>query len=204
MQGSDPAATKIPHRWRHLPHSAFEEAAQFLTLRLADSLPSARLNVLRDELTQLSSDEKDTARRKRIEAELDTGGGTCRLKDARIACLVRDALSYFDGERYRLHAWVIMPNHLHVLLTPVHGYRLGDTVRSWKSYTARRANSLLGRSGPFWQADYFDRGIRDERQFYTVWAYIEGNPTRAGLCGEDSEWIWSSAYDTRNAGGNDE
>jgi len=53
---------------------------------------------------------------------------------------------------------------------------------------------LLANSGPFWQADYFDRGIRDERQFSTVWAYIESNPTRAGLCGLDSEWPWSSAF----------
>ena len=192
-----PTETRCDQGRRRLPHFAREETAQFVTFRLADSLPSGRLDELRQEVAHLSDEAAAIERRRRIESLLDAGRGSCRLKDPRIAALVRDALKYFDGDRYDLHAWVLMPNHVHVLVTARQGWNLGGIIRLWKSYTARQANQLLGGSGSFWQTDYFDRGIRDERQFYTVWSYIEENPTRAGLCEQNSEWMWSSAYQQR-------
>ncbi len=183
---------------RRLPHLAREEIAQFVTFRLADSLPAEQLDVLREGFAARLDDRADSERRRRIEGFLDAGSGACQLSDIRIASLVQGALRHFDGERYELHAWVIMPNHVHVLITARQGAGLSDIIASWKSYTARRANQLLGASGPFRQTDYFDRGIRNERQFYAVWSYIESNPPRAGLCGQDSEWVWSSAYRPTN------
>ena len=89
---------------------------------------------------------------------------------------------YFDGDRYDLHGWVVMPNHVHVLITPAARHRLADIMHCWKSYTSKRANRILGRSGAFWQDDYFDRFMRDEAHFLRTQDYIAENPIRAGLC----------------------
>jgi len=130
---------------------------------------------------------------KRIEEYLDTGAGSAYLRDERIAQIVEQNMLYFDNDRYRIHAWVVMPNHVHVLLTPCGGYSLSSIVHSWKSFTAKAANRILQRTGEFWQPDYFDRYIRDERHFAAAVAYVEGNPTRAGLCKRNDEWSFSSA-----------
>jgi REP element-mobilizing transposase RayT len=103
-------------------------------------------------------------------------------------------LLHFDGERYRLIAWCLMPNHVHVVIEIVDGYSLTDIVRSWKSFSARRANSELGRTGRFWHPDYFDRYMRDERHFAQTVEYVELNPVKAGLASAADEWLWSSAY----------
>jgi REP element-mobilizing transposase RayT len=106
---------------------------------------------------------------------------------------VEQALLAFDGERYKLWAWCIMPNHVHCLFEMTTGNRLGDIIKSWKSYTAIRANRILRHDGPFWQRDYFDRYMRNEEQMARTIDYIEGNPVQAGLCREPVEWRWSSA-----------
>jgi REP element-mobilizing transposase RayT len=93
---------------------------------------------------------------------LDRGWGACWLKDDVVARLVEDAFLKFDGIRYRLHAWTIMPNHVHALFTMLPGATLGEIVGSWKRFTAREANKHLGRTGAFWQTEYWDRFIRSE------------------------------------------
>ena len=90
-------------------------------------------------------------------------------------------------------AWCIMPNHVHVMVEQVVGHRLGDIVGSWKRFTALRANRILERRGPFWQTEYFDRFIRDERHYHAAVAYIEENPVKANLVKAASRWPWSSA-----------
>ena len=107
----------------------------------------------------------DAALRKRVELYLDQGFGECHLKDPRVAELVQNAMLFFDGERYRLTAWVVMPNHAHTLLTPCAGYELSRVMHSLKSYTANEANKLLNRSGQFWQPESFDRWIRNADHF---------------------------------------
>ncbi len=124
---------------------------------------------------------------------LDEGHGARPLADARVAGLVQDALLHFDGERYLLHAWAVMPNHVHVLLTPIEGHSLAKITHSWKSFTANQANRLLGRTGEFWQRESFDRFIRNEEHFAAEVDYIEGNPVAAGLCREPTDWAFSSA-----------
>jgi len=115
--------------------------------------------------------------------------------------MVEEALLHFDGERYQLHAWMVMPNHVHVVMTPGRQVSVSKIVFSWKSFTAGRANALLGRSGAFWQADYFDRFIRDDDHFTTVVRYVERNPVVVGLCDQPEESELSSARRRVEAGG---
>ena len=175
-----------------LPHFEGGEIAQSITFRLHDSLPATVRSEWTGELERLSDTEQKLHRRKRIEAALDEGHGACFLADSRIARLVVDTLRRFDGERYQLHAWCVMPNHVHVLVTPLGANTLSSIVHSWKSFTANEANRQLGRSGRFWVPEYFDRAIRNERHFHVAAAYIEGNPVKAGLCETPEDWPWSS------------
>ena len=103
------------------------------------------------------------------------------------------ALLHFDEARYRLHAWVVMPNHVHVLITPFEGFTLSTILHSWKSYTAKEANRLLHRNGQFWQEEYFDRYIRTEEHYRRAVEYIESNPVMAGLCKKKEDWPFGSA-----------
>lgn len=110
------------------------------------------------------------------------------MKDSHIAQMVANTLAFFNGKRYHLHAWCVMPNHVHVLVEPLAGHRLPDIVQSWKSFTAKTANKLLDRSGDFWQPEYYDHLLRDAEDYaHAVW-YVEQNPLTAGLY----EWQWVS------------
>jgi putative transposase len=116
------------------------------------------------------------------------------LSDPRIAKMLTEALLFGHPSRYRLHAWVILPNHVHAIIEPVGA--LSDVMHWLKGRTARKANRILRRSGqPFWQSESFDRWIRDESEFYQFKDYIETNPVRAGLASRPEDWGWSSAGD---------
>jgi putative transposase len=167
----------------YLPHFDSPETIQFVTFRLADSLPAA--------VAQMLAHREDGVHR--IERDLDAGLGACWLSRAEIASLVQQALLHFDGTRSRLLAWCVMPNHVHVVVEMVGRDSLGDVVGSWKSFTARRANMQLGRSGAFWHADSFDRYMRNEEHLAQTIEYVELNPVKAGLVGNASDWRWSSA-----------
>lgn len=162
--------------------------AQFITFRLADSLPSKVVERFRVSTTD------DAVFRKKVEKYLDSGHGACWLRYPEIAAMVRDALRFHDGKKYDLKAWVIMPNHAHILLVPNEGEHLDKILHSIKSYTAQKANKLLGRSGQFWQHESFDRYIRNAKHYQAVVRYIEENPVKAGFCSTPEEWIFSSAY----------
>lgn len=187
------------HSRGYLPHFEAGDVPQSVTFRLADSLPaSAQRQIRREALSGVpqrrSANEAGALERQWIEDHLNRGTGPVWLTDPRIADAVQRSLLYFDGIRYRLHAWVIMPNHVHVMVTPDVGARLSTIVSSWKSYTSVHANALLGRSGPFWQPEYFDRFIRNARHFRSAVDYIENNPVVARLCAQLQDWPYSSAY----------
>jgi REP element-mobilizing transposase RayT len=131
--------------------------------------------------------------RRRVEAYLDQGHGSCYLKEPGLASMVQDALLFHDESKYRLSAWVIMPNHVHLLCTPAAGHNLAEIMHSLKSYTANESNRMLGREGRFWQKEYFDRYIRNARHFAGVVAYIENNPVKARLCEKTEDWPFGSA-----------
>ena len=123
----------------------------------------------------------------------DAGYGACWLRQPAIATLVENALFHFDGQRYRLIAWCIMPNHVHVLIETWAGYPLEKVLHSWRSFTAQEANGLLKRHGAFWARDYYDRYMRDETHFRQTVAYIEENPVKATLVKAAADWQFSSA-----------
>jgi REP element-mobilizing transposase RayT len=181
------------HSRGYLPHFDGGEIPQTVTFRLVDSMPQEVLEQWHIELQHLPAREYDLERRKRIEAYLDRGYGSCFLQDSRLAAMVQGALLHFDGERYALHAWCVMPNHVHTLLTPRTGWELGKIAHSWKSFTAHEANKILNRAGEFWQTEPFDRYIRNDQHFRRAMAYIENNPVKAGLCATPGDWPWSSA-----------
>ena len=190
-------AHKAWHHRGYLPHLDQPGTVQFITFRLADAVPADVVAAWKAE-PKLSgredaSDPRSAELRKRIERYADHGHGVRWLRHDRIAEVVQNALLHFDGGRYRLLAWVVMPNHVHVLIETLPGFPLGSVVRSWKSFTAKQANRLLNRTGPFWMEDYFDRFIRDEPHLIAAIDYAEQNPVKAGLMPAAEEWRWSSA-----------
>jgi putative DNA methylase len=111
-----------------------------------------------------------------------------------VAKVVEDSILYLDTKKYLVSAWVVMPNHVHLVTTPLPGKSLARTMQSLKSYTANEANKLLMRNGTFWMPDYFDRYVRSQRHFAAAIAYVENNPVKAGLCSRPEDWRFSSAW----------
>lgn len=184
------------HSRGYLPHFDAPGAIQAITFRLADSLPlSKRLEIV-DSLTK----QQKIERFQLIEDLLDSGHGSCVLRDERAARIVEDTLLHFDGERYRLCAWAVMPNHVHVLAEMLEDHPLHKVLHSWKSFTANQINKSLGRTGPLWQREYFDRYIRDGQHYDDVLRYIEYNPVRAKLALTPQDWPFSSAARREVAG----
>ncbi len=157
-------------------------------------MPQAILDKWREELEKEVGASLDSVLRRRVEAYLDQGYGNCYLNDPRVAEMVQDSLLFYDGERCALWAWVVMPNHVHLLVTPAEGEELSVILHSLKSYTAHKANRILGRTGRFWQRESFERYICDCEHFQNVVAYIENKPVKARLCGKPSDWPYSSAW----------
>ena len=171
------------HSRGYLPHFDSQEIVQFVSYRLVDSLPFEALERIR------LSDRPESLR----DELLDHGWGDCWLRRPQIAAIVEQSFLAFDGDRYRLYAWTIMPNHVHVLLGVREEATLSATVASWKKFTARHCNQQLGRSGSFWQADYWDRFIRNDDHFESTIGYIDENPVKAGLVKTPADWAWGSA-----------
>jgi len=187
----------------NLPHWTLDGATYAVVFRLADSLPQAVVMAWREERAALVAEQsaKGTLTpaheerlralfAEKIECQLDAGHGACWLRRPEIASLVADALRYFDGERHLLAAWCVMPNHVHAVVRPLAPQTLPDVIQSWKGYSARAANRLLGRSGAFWQAEPYDHVIRDAADFAHAVRYVWENPTKAGL--RDWPWVWAS------------
>lgn len=128
-----------------------------------------------------------------VDQELDAGLGACWLRNGEIAALTQETLLHFDGERYRLLAWCIMPNHVHVVAEMLTGHSMSNIVKSWKSFISRQANAHLGRAGAFWEPDYFDRYMRNEDHLMRTIKYVENNPVKAGLVVKATDWPWGSA-----------
>jgi len=173
---------------KYLPHFDSPGAHQYMTYRLADSMPAER----RHEWECFLHLEDDLEKQRKIEHYLDLGYGACHLRNPQVADVIQGNLWHHDGRKYRLLAWVLMPNHIHALIE-VWQVPLGKILQSWKSYTSKEVNKILGREGTFWEEDYFDRYIRDETHFGRVVRYIENNPVKAGLVKTKEEWLWSSA-----------
>jgi REP element-mobilizing transposase RayT len=183
------------HGRGYLPHFDGGPRPQFITFRLADSLPADIFEKLKRRLESGRITEWEYAFS--LDRYLDRSRGGCALRMRPVAEVIRDAVLHFDGKRYKLHSWVIMPNHVHLLLTQFEGESLGAIMHSLKSFTAKKANKILGRSGNFWSKEYFDRYIRDGEHFTVTKRYIEKNPVKAGLCETPEVWEFGSAFESR-------
>ena len=173
-----------------------------MTFRLAGTLPAEVAGRLRGERDALlrADDGGDTMtvqerRCLRLLAGalgddyLDQGHAECWLREPAVAQLVLGAMRHFDGDRYTLHAAVVMPNHCHALFIPLGEHRLSDILHSWKSYTAKLANRMLGRENcEFWQRESYDHLVRDDEEFAHFREYISQNPVKAGLCRTPDDW----------------
>jgi putative DNA methylase len=182
----------------YFPHFDSDAVTQHVCFHLFDSLPQSLLRQWREDLERLRAagetpDSERNEHRDRIHDALDAGYGSCFLRDDRLSRIVEEALLHFDGERYALHAWCVMPNHVHTLFTPGVGFKMSRVVHSWKSFTAHECNKTLGRTGQFWEREPFDRYIRNAKHFQNTVIYIENNPVKAGLCARAEDWQWSSA-----------
>ncbi len=191
-----------PEKWHYrgrLPHFEGGEILQFVTFRLFDSVSQEKIKNWKLELSRMDDDlEAKLELGRRIEKYIDKGLGNAFLKNEEIAQLVQDALFFWNNEKYKLFAWVIMPNHVHLLLRPKEGFELSDIMHSIKSFTANRGNKILKRKGEFWQHESFDRFIRNYRHFERVVSYIENNPVKAKICSKPEDWKFSSAYKNKN------
>jgi putative transposase len=182
----------------YLPHIDQPGLVQFVTFRLADAVPAWLIDRWREELAarwplQADQTRSRDALRSRLERYADSGQGSCRLTDPRAASAVAQTLLHHDGPRYDLLAWAIMPSHVHAVVQTSPEQTLSSIVAAWKSCSARRVNAALGRRGPLWQRDYYDRYVRDDDHLARVVAYTEANPVAAGLVDSPEEWAFSSA-----------
>jgi putative transposase len=211
--------TKIEYRNR-LPHLAPMGATFFVTFRLADALPRSVISKMEEEYISERNEFKvlgstGTNKRKiiahekrflKIDSELDKGlFGECILKNKEIAGLIAMEIKRFDGTLYHLLSYCIMPNHVHLIfdtsaqltnglledIIPGNYVQLGKIIKTLKGKTARLANQFLGRRGTFWQKDYYDRYIRNDRQLEDVVNYIINNPIKAGLAQNWDDWPYT-------------
>ena len=198
-------AHPIRHSGR-IPHRDGLHAMQHITYRLSDSLPLSSVKLLREGLrAQKDGEVSSLELNERMEALLDAGHGSCILRYSEIASMIVRNWQHFDDRRYRLLAYVVMPNHCHVLIETLGTESLSKIVQSWKSYTANRIRAWI-RDHPsipaafgdhIWKLDYYDRYIRSVEHYLRVKRYIEHNPVKAGLVRAAEDWEWSSILEGR-------
>jgi len=189
---------------RRLPHWAQPGTVCFITFRTHDSMPKAVLDAwfadrarwlrehgidpnTRNWRAALEKLDRRTARAfldafwNRWHDALDACHGECLLRRCELSKIVADSLGHFDGERYLMLDFVVMPNHVHLLCSFPDEEAMLAQCDSWKHYTAVQINRRLGRRGRLWQQDAFDHLVRTETQFQYLRGYIAGNPEKAGL-----------------------
>ena len=205
--GRDTAATfdffnpfaEMDIRQGRLPHWEQGNVWYFITFRLADSLPEGVVEKIRHERQQwlkqhdpdnLTSEEKIeyyTLFSKRVEDLLNAGHGSCILKDPPIAQIVENALLHFNSggapvaekeSRYTLDEYVIIPNHVHLLVKPLGDHSLPQILHTWKSFTAAEIKKALGKQGHIWQKESYDHIVRNQESFLAFRTYIRNNPRK--------------------------
>ena len=178
-----------------LPHWSQDEVMQFVTFRLGDSLPKEKIHTWKRQSAEFRNTwpqpwtaevQADYHQRfvVKLERWLDEGAGSCWFREQSGRKILEEALMCFQGERVEHHAWVIMPNHVHLLLKPLSP--LDKLIKSWKGVSARR----MGR-GSIWQPNYRDTLIRDGEHFANAVRYIRRNPVKAKLS-DGTYSLWES------------
>jgi putative transposase len=205
----DPAEEYVVRRGV-LPHWYQPGVTYFVTFRTEDSVPQSLLRAWhrrRDEwlrrhdidpsranwrallsATPEVDREYHTRFTRAFMGYLDHGYGACVLRQPRVAQIVADSLQHFDGERYDLSDFVVMPNHVHLLVCLLGDTKIEAQSHSWKKFTAGELNRLLGRRGRFWQEESFDHLVRSDDQHEYLQKYIAENPIKAGL--REGEYLY--------------
>jgi len=190
-------------QWRNrLPHWQQEGRVYFVTFRLGDAVPAHLLDQWNADRTiwlarhpaPWSLDTETEYHRRftgAIDRWLDAGHGSCVLRRPECREVVADALRFHDGKRCTQLAWVVMPNHVHVLFALLESWTLDSLLHSWKRFAAREINRTLRRRGALWQKDYFDRLVRDGSHLANCVRYIRRNPLKARL-GRDEFSVYES------------
>jgi REP element-mobilizing transposase RayT len=174
------------HR-RNLPHRTQSAVTYFVTYHLADSVPAKKLAQFKAERNLWlemnppphSENQIQEYRRnfsQRIHEWLDAGYGSCVLARPTIFRMVENALKFFNGQRYLLGEHIVMPNHIHALVTPLGNHQLNDILHSWKSYSAKQINKMTNSRGAVWHPESFDHIIRSPAQLARIEQYIRDNP----------------------------
>ena len=197
---------------RHLPHFQPRGFGFFITFRLANSLPREVVEKLLDEAKQLDESFLKTQalpeeyNLKTIEQQklfeqwdiaLHTSMSRNRyLEDERVASIVVDSIRFHDKEWFDLEAFCIMPNHVHLVLTPMEkaegtDYSLAEITHNIKRNSSKQANQILGRTGAFWQHENYDHVIRDSIELERIVQYVLYNPVKASLIENRQDWKWS-------------
>jgi type I restriction enzyme R subunit len=198
----DPKAEWFVHE-HFRPHWSQAGAVVFITFRTRDSIPRAVLQQWEREKQQWlrlrgydsakhwsvivpTMTEKDRADfqrefQRRREGCLDACHGRCLLRRPELARIVADALMHFDGERYRMGDFIIMPTHVHLLAAFATAEAMTLQCDSWLHYTAFQINRAIGEKGRFWQQEPFDHLVRSLEQYEHLRQYIADNPRKAGL-----------------------
>ena len=178
----------VGHLSGNLPHWRQEGVRYFVTFRLADSIPQGKLGQWQEEKRHWLARHPEPHSLEQVQEYwerfparfhrwLDAGHGACVLGDDALAACVYGVLRHFDGERYALGAHVVMPNHVHAVVSPLADVALSKILHSWKSYSAKQINALLGRRGPLWQKESFDHIVRSAEQLERINDYIRKNPS---------------------------
>lgn len=158
------------------------------------------LRLLSPKVNRDAVDEINRELHRKIECYLDQGDGACLLRRPEIADVAAEALRHYKGQQYLLDEWVVMPNHVHVVLWPKPNFTLSEILKGRKRQIARQANLILRRTGEtFWQRESYDHWIRNDEEKSRIRRYIQMNPVKAGLCKAPEEWKWSSAWPGWNA-----
>lgn len=177
---------------KNLPHWSQSGCTYFVTFRLADSIARSRIDeyqALRENwdshhhspYSQKEQEQCDRLFSNQVNAWLDEGAGSCILRRPEISKIVADTLGHFNSKRYELGEWVIMPNHVHALVTPLPGFELKSILHSWKSYSAHQINKHLRTNGTVWKKESYDHIVRDHEEFIRIRDYIHNNPSAAGI-----------------------
>jgi putative transposase len=191
---------------RHLPHQVPIGFPIFLNWNLKGSLPKRVVTELQQQRRRLEKEPRrrgETGRQRKVRHEklmfamrdrcLDAAReGPLHLRDPRAATIVADSILWGAGERYELYAYVVMANHVHLLLTPTVDLKV--VTQGLKGYTSNRINGIQkARGRVLWQDESYDHWARDEEEMQRIIDYIENNPVAAGLCARPEDWPWSSA-----------
>jgi REP element-mobilizing transposase RayT len=187
FRGFDPHG-EVDIARRRLPHWRQSGVTYFITFRLADSLPQSLLHQWRHERAiwlrwhplpwsaddQLEYEERFICR---LQEWLDA----CHLRKSDVRAKVERSLLHFDGKRYVIDAFVLMPNHVHAVIIPAQGYDLSTILRGIKGVSANECNKLLARKSTFWMDESYDHIVRDVNELLVLHNYINSNPDKAGL-----------------------